>query len=170
MVVIHFTAKLREKLHLAEVTEEPVAAGAHLRWYAHLFRMDGVQYILTTNAASLYSVVMFGRGVTDSDLYLRQFLASLRDQLEAADMQMIYKRCIAPHTGTVTLARTEDRSVLGSMNDMVFHCKHRLERGDVSPWELGEWLNTTPYGAIGYQIPKQTFVQLPLQVDKTPVV
>lgn len=169
-MVIHFTAKLREKLHLAEVTEKPVAARPHLRWYAHLFRADGVQYILTTNAASLYSVVMFGRGVTDSDLYLRQFLPSLCDQLEAAGMQMIYKRCIAPHTGTITLSKAEDRSVLGSMNDMVFHCKHRLGCGDVSPWELGAWLNITPYGAIGYQIPREAFAQLPLQIDKTPMV
>jgi len=160
-MVVHFTNKLREKLDLGEVTMTPVAAGVHLRWYANLFRADRLQYILTTNAASLYSVVMFGRGITDSDLYIRHFLVALREQLEGANMQMIYKRCIAPYTGTITLAKTEDRSVLGSMNDMVKHSKHRLERGEVSPWELGEWINNTPFGALGYRYPRDVFAQLP---------
>ena len=165
-MVIHVTHKLREKLNLAEVTTVPVAAGAHLRWYAHLFRAERVQYILTTNAASLYSVVMYGRGITDSDLFLRNWLVALREQLEGADMQMIYTRCIAPHTGSITFAKTEDRSVLGSMNDMVFHSQRRLERGVVpSVWELGEWLNNMPYGALGYGFPRKVFAQLPLEKE-----
>jgi hypothetical protein len=138
----------------------PVDAGPHLRWYANLFRAERVQYILTTNAASLYSVVIYGRGITDDDLYLRQFLTELREQLDAADMGMIYKRCIAPHTGTVALAKAQDRSVLGSMNDMVFHCKSRLERGPISPWDLSEAINSTPYGALGYRFPREVFAQL----------
>ena len=40
-MVIHFTKKLRDKLDLGEVTEGPVAAGAHLRWYANVFVADG---------------------------------------------------------------------------------------------------------------------------------
>jgi len=162
-MIIHFTKKLREKLHLTEVSTTSVAAGAHLRWYANLFRADGVQYLLTTNAVSLYSVVMFGRGITDSDLYLKQFLTTLRDQLEANNMQMIYKSCIAPHTGTITLAKTEDRSVLGSMNDMVNQCKCVVELGKTDPWVLTEGINSTPFGAIGYRYPSETFTQLPLE-------
>lgn len=159
-MVIHFTKLLREKLRLDEVSAGPIDAGPHLRWYAHLFRADRVQYILTTNAASLYSVVMFGRGITDDDLYLRQFLTELREQLDAADMGMIYKRCIAPHTGTIAVAKAQDRSVLGSMNDMVFHCKSRLERGPISPQGLSEAINNTPYGALGYGFPQKEFPRL----------
>lgn len=160
-MVIHFTNKLREKIDLPEVTERPVATGAHLRWYSHLFRARRVQYILTTNAASLYSVVMYGRGITDTDSYLQRFLPSLREQIEAADMQIIYKRCMAPYMGAITLAKTEDRSVLGSMNDMIHQIQYRLEGEDVSVWELGEWLNDTPYSAIGYRFPREAFAQLP---------
>ena len=105
---------------------------------------------------------MYGRGITDSDLYLKQFLTALREQLEAADMQMIYKRCIAPHTGTVVLAKAQDRSVLGSMNDMVNQCKYRLEAGPASPWDLSGAINSTPFGAIGYHFPAKVFAQLPV--------
>ncbi len=165
-MVVHFTKKLRDKLHLTAVTEVPVPAGAHLRWYANLFRADGVQYILTTNAASLYSVVMYGRGITDANLYIRHFLTALYEQLEGSNMQMIYKHCIAPYTGTITLSKTESRSVLTSMNDMVYHSKHRLEDGAVSLWEVGEWLNAVlPYSAIGYRFPCQVFAQLPLEKE-----
>jgi len=161
-MVVHFTKVLRVKLHLRKISSVNVDTGPHLRWYANLFRAERVQYILTTNAASLYSVVMYGRGITDSDLYLKHFLTALREQLEAADMQMMYKRCIAPHTGTVALAKAQDRSVLGSMNDMVNQYKYRLEMGSASPWHLSEAINSTPFGAIGYRYPVEAFAQLPV--------
>ena len=34
-------------------------------WSAHLFTAERTQYILISNTASLYSMVMFGRGITD---------------------------------------------------------------------------------------------------------
>lgn len=161
-MVVHFTKSLRAKLGLDEVSAGPVDAGPHLRWYANLFRAERVQYILTTNAASLYSVVMYGRGITDDSLYLRQFFTTLREQLEDADMELIYRRCIAPHAGSVVLAKAQDRSVLGSMNDMVQQCKFMLKADDVSPWDLSAAINRTPYGALGYRFPVEAFAQLPV--------
>lgn len=162
-MIIHFTQKLRKKIDLPEVTTGTVAAGAHLRWYANLFKIGQTQFILTTNAASLYSVVIFGRGIADSSDYLLRFLPALRDQLESNDMEMIYLRCIAPHTGAITLAKTESRSVLGSMNDMVNACEFFIDREFPDPWRMGEGINNTPYKAIGHRLPRKAFAQLPLE-------
>ena len=161
-MIFHFTNKLRKKLHIPELTQVDVATGKHLRWYANLFTAQRVQYILTTNAASLFSVVIYGRGLTDSGDYHRQFLSELRDHLEDLELRLVYERVIAPKAGEITLAKTADRSVLGSMNDMVSNCKSRLECGESSPWHLTRDLNGTPFGAIGYGFPRKVFAQMPL--------
>jgi Domain of unknown function (DUF6933) len=164
-VLLHFTEKLRKKLRIPELTQVEVATGKHLRWYANLFTVQRVQYILTTNTAALFSVVIYGRGITDDADYIRQFLSELRDHLDNLELRLVYERVIAPRTGQITLAKTADRSVLGSMNDMVNQCKFELGRGEPSPWDLTLGLNETPFSAIGYQSPRQAFVQLPLEKD-----
>jgi len=160
--ILHITDKFRKKLHILELTQVDVATGKHLRWYANLFTAQRVQYILTTNAASLFSVVMYGRGVTDDGDYIRQFLSELRDHLEDLELRLVYERVIAPKTSEITLAKTADRSVLGSMNDMVNVCKCKLDREDASPWQLSKDLNGTPFKAIGYGYPREVFARMAL--------
>ena len=159
-MVLHFTDKLRRKLHVPELTQVDVAAGKHLRWYANLFTAQRVQYILTTNAASLFSVVIYGRGITDDGDYIRQFLRELREHLEDLGLRLVYERVIALKTGEITFAKTANHSVLGSMNDMVNLCKHSLDCEKLSPWQLTKDLNGTPFKAIGYGFPKEVFAHM----------
>jgi len=161
-MVIHFTKKLAKKLHTPELTQGDVPVGDHLRWYANLFTAKRVQYILTTNAASLLSVVMYGRGLTDDGDYTTRFVSDLRDILDELDMRLVFERVIAPHIGRIILAKTTDRSVLGSMNDMVQHCKYRLDMEDVSPWRLSQEINSTPYSALECRYPKKAFAAMSL--------
>ncbi len=161
-MIVHFTDKLRKKLHIPELTTEEVRTGKHLRWYANLFTAQRVQYILTTNASSLFSVVIFGGGVTDDSLYLQRFLGELRDHLDDLDMLLIYDRVIAPKTGAITLAKTASRSVLGSMNDMVNICKYKFDIDDAGPWQASQVINDTPFTINGYKYPRDAFAQMPL--------
>lgn len=161
-MIIHITQKFGAKLRLKELAPAPVAVGAHLRWYGNVFRVGQTQYILTTNAASLFSVVIAGKSVTKPEVYARLFLTALREQLAVENIPEMYGRCIAPNAGAITFARTENRSVLGSMNDMANACKALLERGSPGFQELSEKLNTTPFSAIGYGYPHKVFAQLPM--------
>ena len=122
-----------------------------------------MQYILTTNAASLYSVVIYGRGLTDDGGYIRKFRTELREHLEEPDLCVRYERAILPNSGEVTLAKTADRSVLGSMNDMVSLCKHTLRMEEKSPWDLSKALNDTPFKATGYRFPRGVFASIPAE-------
>ena len=160
-MVLHMTQKLRTKLKEKEVTTTPVPSTPHLRWYGNLFRHRQTQYVLVTNAAALYSVVVYGRGVTDTDLLLKSIIPSLREQMEDDGMKLIYKRCIAPHLGSVVLAATASRSVLASMNDMVNCSKALLDRFDYAPCDLAAQLNSTPFGALEYRYPKEMMARLP---------
>ncbi len=52
-----------------------------------------------------------------------------------------YQRLIAPATGTVGFAKALNRSVSGSMNELVKFAKHWLMEDDISPHDLGFKLN-----------------------------
>ena len=163
MLIFHLTKKLQSKLGNPALSQEHVEASPHLRWYANFFTADRTQYVLTTNAASLFSVVMYKRGLTHDGLYITRFLSTLREHMEHEGLELIYQRCIMPYTGSVMLAKTEDRSALGSMNDMVNMSKFHLGDPDVSPYELTGQLNRTPFSAIDFSYPLEAFAQLPVE-------
>jgi hypothetical protein len=162
-MVFHFTHAMRKKFDCDEVTEFEVPTRPHLSWYLNTFTVNRVQYILATNAASLFSIVFFKRGVRDYGDLRSTFFMLLEDQLTGLDLKLIYERIIAPATGRVVVAKTFNRSVLGSMNDMVHAIKSLKAREELSPWELSNTLNSIHFSAIRYRTPHQCFPQLPLE-------
>lgn len=160
-MVVHFTEKLRKKLHLPGLSGVDVVAGKHLRWYGNVFTAQRAEYILTTNASSLLSVVMHGGGISDASTYVRRFLIELEAYLEDLGLSDILDRVIAPSTREIVLAKTTDRSVLGSMNDMVHICKHRLTHEVPNLGRLAKELNETPFKANGYRYPREVFSDMP---------
>lgn len=157
---LHLTEKLCDKLRLPPLPPALPAMDARMDWYANLFTVERVQYVLTTHAPSLYSVLTYGRGITDDDLYLRTLFPLLREHLEADDLAYIYDRNIAPNLGSVDLSKTRDRSVLGSMNDMAKACKYMITHRDADPWQLTDQINTTPFKAIGFKLPREQIVDV----------
>lgn len=165
-VVIHLTEKLRRKLHILSLERAEVETSAHLRWYANAVTAQRKQYLLATNATSLYSVVWYGRGITDEDAFVQHLLQRLGEQMTDDGLRLIFERCIGPHVGGVALLKTADRSVLGSTNDMVQACKFTLRARDLSPVELSDRLNETPYKALGFRRPKEAILKLPVEAAK----
>ena len=161
-MVLHYTHAMRKKFKVEEVTREEISTLPQLSWYVNFFTANRIQYILTTNAASLFSVLLYKRGMRDDGDYIKEFLSELREHLEDLDMQLIFDRVIANRTGSIVISKTFDRSVLGSMNDMVHAVKILGERDDTTPWDLSKTINTTPYSAIGYMKPVEGFRRLPL--------
>jgi hypothetical protein len=62
-LIINFTEKLRSKLHLPDLDPAEFSPAPYRVWYAKVFTAQRVQYILTANAASMFSVEVYGRGM-----------------------------------------------------------------------------------------------------------
>ncbi len=161
-MLLRFTDKLSKKLKTGPLTKVDKDPGPYLEWYAHLFTASRTQYILTTEAKSLFTVVMYGRGVTDDGVYLKHLTSLLREHVKDTGNRLIFERVIAPKTGIVTMSKTANRSVLGSMNDMVNMCKICIQLEEPSPWDLMELINRTPFKAIKYKNPAEAFRQMKL--------
>jgi len=166
-MLIHLTDKLRTKMHFPPLDPFEEEAPVHLNWYANLFTANRVQYIITTNAASLLSIITYGRGVTDVDPYLKTFLPELREYLEEMNLQHIYHQCIQPHLGSIIFAKPTNRSVLSSMRVAILDCQAILNQRDEPPHLLAQLINQSPRKAIQFRKPPEVFVQLPYP-DKIP--
>lgn len=161
-MLIHITDKLNKKLKIRPVTSVKHDIGSHLRWYANVFTAHRVQYIITTNAASLFTVVMYGSGITNANSYKKQFLDSLGEHLMDLDMRMILEKAILPNSDVFTFCKTSDRSVLGSMNDMVSMCKSMLDMKEASPWDMTKEINKIPFSMLKYGRPVDAFRNMSL--------
>ena len=118
-------------------------------WSAHLFVADRTQYILVCNTKSLYSTVMYAKGITDDTTFIDRVLTSFREFLSDDGQQFVYRTIIAPTAADGRFAKALDRAVTGSMNELIAEATHWLIEEELSPYEVGFRLNDTPLSAIG---------------------
>jgi hypothetical protein len=133
-MIFRVTQKLGKKIGVEPKTCLPIASNPFTDWTANLFTVQRVQYVITTNTQSLYSIVMFGRGITDDNLYLKRVLSEMRGLMEDDGNEFLYQRLVMPHTGRVLFSKTGDKRVLGSINELVIQAKWYLETSEVSPF------------------------------------
>lgn len=164
-MIFRLSQKLAKKIKAGTLSEMPVDEISYADWSCHLFTADRTQYIILCNTPPLYSCVMFGKGITDDSRFIERALGTIREFMEDDGQQFAYRKFIAPASGTVSFAKALNRSVTGSMNDLVFGAKLHLVDG-TAPHEVSFRLNETPLSALGYSNPREAFRGLTNQIEK----
>lgn len=122
-------------------------------WALHLYRYQRTQYIISTNTSSLFSFIFAGRGITDEIVFKSQFVSSLREHHQAIGMAEAYNQFIDPDTGHFSFSKVGNRSVTGSMNELILQAMYLQEERNLTLPELSLKLNHTLLSAIDYQKP-----------------
>jgi hypothetical protein len=156
-MIFRLSQKLNARIDGGRLTARELSQNPFTDWSAHLFIADRSQYVLLTNTASLYSTVMYGRRISTDGRFVDQSLSSIREFMAADGQHFIYERFIAPTCGTIQFAKSLNRSVTGSMNDLVGHAIVRLTEGELSPFDVGFELNEIPFSPLQYRTPRDVF-------------
>ncbi len=156
-MIIRLSQKLAKKLKVGSLPALPPDENPYADWSAHLFTADRTQYIILTNTQSLYSVVMYAKGCTDDSRFIGRALDNIREFMEGDGQAFSYQRFIAPSSSNVKFAKALNRSVTGSMNDLIKFAKHGLIERELSPYDVGFNLNQIPMSALRYQQPRDAF-------------
>lgn len=165
-MIFRLSQKLATKLKEANLPAVPLDENPYADWSAHLFTVARTQYIIVANTRALYSVVMYGKGITDYSEFISRALSALREFMEDDGQTFIYQRLIAPTSGSIRFAKTLGRSVTGSINELVKFATYYLEDDEVSPHDLGFKLNDVLLSALaaskkdGYGKPNEAFKAL----------
>jgi hypothetical protein len=152
---IRISGKLGKKIDFTP--EISLHENPYLDWSAHLFRAPRKEYILLANTASLYSIVLRGKGITHEGELIKRSIRLMEDILEEDGFELIFQRIITPNLGEYLLCKALNRSVIGSMNDLVKNAENHLDRRGLSPFETAMKLNEMPFSAIDYQKPREAF-------------
>jgi hypothetical protein len=156
---------LNAKIKTGTLPALPLNENPLADWSTHLFTANRTQYILVTNTVSLYSTVLFGRGITGQSQFIDAVLAALRVFMQSDGHELAFQRSIAPAAGKVQFAKALDRSVTGSMNDLVKFAQLHLEDG-LSLIEASFELSDIPFSGAGHQpsrrlgFPREEFEKL----------
>jgi hypothetical protein len=163
-MIFRLSQKLNNKIKVGTLAALPLHDNPLADWSAHLFVADRAQYILLSNTQSLYSTVMFGKGITNDSAFIERALSNIREFMEEDGAKAAYERFIAPASASVRFAKALNPSVTGSMNDMTKHAAYWLA-SDVSPFEIGTRLKEIPMSALknggsAYGFPRDVFKAL----------
>lgn len=162
-MILRISHKLNAKIKTGPLPSLPPDANPFADWSAHLFVANRTQYILLSNTRSLYSIVMYARGITDDSRFIQRALSSLREFMEDDGQAFVYHRLIAPASATVRFARALDRTVTGCMNELIVHATFLLVRDELSPFDIGFRLNEillsplAPSETEKYGTPREAF-------------
>src|SRR5262245_21581008 len=105
---------------------------------------------------------MYGKGIADSG-FIDRALSTIREFMADDGQFYAYDRFIASASTSVSFAKALNRTVTGSVNDLVKFAKHWLIDDEISPHDLGFRLNDVLLSALatgkshGYGKPNEAF-------------
>lgn len=159
-MILRLAQKLSTKLKITTATVLPPDPNPFADWSANLFTAERTQFVIVTNTASLYSTVFSGRGIANDRQFTSQVLGAIREFLEADGQKLTFQRRIAPASGSVHFSKALNRSVTGSMNDLIIHAKMWLSERELSTHETSFRLNDIPFSSLKYRKPREVFKSL----------
>ncbi len=160
MLTIRPTKMLARRLGLGLPKAPPEVTNRVADWCAHEFRVSRHRYLIFCNTAALYPVVTYGRGVTDGHSLVERLADGLKQCLMGTELEFQFQRWIVPELAVVQWAPIPGKSILSSVNEMIFQATYGLENRDYSLVDLSRWLARTPMTALGGNSPDRVFPAL----------
>ena len=167
-MIFRLSHRLKTQLKHGPLSAAPLDGNIYADWSARSFIADRSRYILLSHTRSLYSVVMFGRGITHDGLFIRRALDNIREFMSEDGLGLIYMNFLAPATALVRFRKPLNKSVTGSMNELEATAKFYLQTGEWSPFAVGFKLNETLFSALAlpgtgdYATPREAFKRFAL--------
>ena len=151
MATLRCTKKLLAELGIKSLddTESSDDIGG---WHANLLRIDRRKCILFTHDKSLYSFFVPGLTKPHFQKFNEVFRQNLFRNLVAENLPQEYIEIFLEDIREIKICKPNNRSVLGSMNDLTFQLKYQIADGgglvNADIRKLNHDLNRIPMSAI----------------------
>lgn len=126
-MILRLSQQLARKVKVSHLSQLPEALNPLVDFSAHIFNVSRTRYILVSNTRSLYSAVMFAKGINDHHALVVGTLRSMADMLAADGFPTVFQERIAPGSGRVEFGQALNRSVTGCMNELIMMAMLVLE-------------------------------------------
>ena len=152
------TRRLIAKLQASVVTDPPAPSTRLGDWYGNVLFTGYHRLLMFISERSLLPVIM---PLRERDQLLPNFRARLAELLlHLGGSEKDVAKELSEMT-EVMIARTANRSVLGTMNDFIQNAKVHIQMDeDFNLLDLELWLAETPCGPKEYRYPNELAIQL----------
>jgi len=151
MAIIRCTKKLLSELKAknGELSQTPNDLNS---WHANIFLVERRKCAIFTHDRTLYSFIVTGLTKPDFQNFEEIFRQRLFKSLLAEGLPQRHIETFLEDNRNIEFTKTNNRSVLGSMNELVFHAKYHIsaEGGPltVDIGKLNHYINQMPMSAI----------------------
>ncbi|VTT97572.1 Uncharacterized protein OS=Pelobacter carbinolicus (strain DSM 2380 / Gra Bd 1) GN=Pcar_1474 PE=4 SV=1 [Gemmataceae bacterium] len=164
-MILRLPLKLNARIGGGTVGAMAPHANPLLDWSVRAFEAGRNEYVLLSNTRSLYSAVLDGVANENAARFAERVVGLIRAILEGAGHGTLVGHRDEPAIGWVQFAKALDRSVTGSMNELVAYAEMLLAGGDLSVPEVGVRLNDLLLSALAggadkYGTPRGAFAAL----------
>lgn len=153
MQFVRCTQKLFKELKTKLTKNEP-EVGYLGGWHANLILVERKKCVLFTNDATLYSFFVPGLKKSDFEMLDEIFRQNLIKCLENEEFSQKQIEKVIDEYKSIEFAKTNNRRVLGSMNDLIVHLKYWIDGSGglkmVKVSDLNKRLNRILMGAHKY--------------------
>jgi hypothetical protein len=162
-MIFRLSQALNARVKAGVLEALPLNENPLLDWSAHLFSVGRSRFILLSNTVSMLSAVVPGRGVTSVDRFRDRAFDGIRACLTVLGHEPLARTIIPADSGPVRFAKALNRSVSGSMNELVKCAEFCMSDGGLTLQEVGDRLNDTLLSALatggshGYGKPGEAF-------------
>ncbi len=155
MAIIHCTQKL-----LSELKTKPVETDFKTdpagNWHANIFRIDRRKCLFFTHSETLFSFIVPAITKNQLTYFDELFRQTVFKSLVREDFPQDLIEIMLKANQDIIIARSNNRRVLGSMNDLIYQSKYNIAaQGGLIHSDLEQInydLNRTPMKAIKYGI------------------
>ena len=160
-MIVRTTGKLAKLIGVSSLNAMPLAENPFADWTCRVFTVrEGELLMLITNTASLYSLLAPAKGLENLEQFDYGLIRYLERHMLTDGFEDIFKKYVVPELETILFAKTLNRSVTGSMTDMVKLTEYMLvEDGNTLEQAAGK-LNETPFKTLAHGYPRDRFVGL----------
>lgn len=161
MLVLRCTAKLLRELGCEPACNDDVEKAHGLNvWFVNLLRFDRRKCVLFTNEKTLFSFLVPGLKREQLRSLGEVFAKNLSERLAAEGLGKYEKKLVGDRSA-IAIAKTNSKSVLGSMNDLAlqfeYHIKGYGGLENIDLKRLNREINRVPMGALGYRYAIESF-------------
>ncbi|QOY52283.1 DUF6933 domain-containing protein [Candidatus Sulfurimonas baltica] len=158
-MILQLTKKLSDKLKVDLVEIDTTKHNDIGNYHCNLLKFGRYNCVLITNDKTLFSFFIYGLIASD----FKDFKESISQPIfkimvELGFSQYQFEKVLLS-LENIQYAKTSNRSVISSMNDMKNQIEAYLYAGD-NLYELHRKLNNTPYKYVKYNYPTDLFKEL----------
>ena len=164
-MILRLPLKLNARLGGGPLVASASHANPLLDWSVRAFEAGRAEYVLLSNTRSLYSAVLDDVANENAARFAERVVGVIRAILEGAVRGSLTGVGSELTAEPVRFAKALDRSVTGSMNELVAYAELLLADGGLSVTEVGVRLNDLLLSALArgdekYGTPRDAFAAL----------